>query len=54
MLKVFTKYIAVIIAALAIFSFYFAPRSVVAYNTKNLTAVSQKVQKDILKIPEQK
>jgi len=54
MLKVLMKYIIVVIAAFAISGFYLAPKSVVAYNTKNLTAVSQTVQEGVLKVAEQK
>lgn len=54
MLKVFTRYISIIIAFFVIFGFYIAPRSVVAYNTKNLIAVSRTAQEDILKVAEQK
>lgn len=45
------KYIWIIITMLMVFSFYFTPRSIVAYNTRNLTAVSSKtVEADILKV----
>jgi hypothetical protein len=54
MLKTIEKYMVIIIAAFVIFNFYFAPRSVVAYNTRNLTSVSQTVQEDILKVAQEK
>ncbi|WP_422444243.1 hypothetical protein [Thermoanaerobacterium sp. DL9XJH110] len=53
MIKFIYRSIMVVIAALILSNFYFAPRSVVAYNTNNLTSVSRTVYRDFLKLAQQ-
>lgn len=54
MLKVLIRYVAIIIAAFIICSFYFDKASVVAYNTRNLMLIDQTAPKDVLKLVQEK
>ncbi|HHW02979.1 MAG TPA: hypothetical protein GXX35_09230 [Thermoanaerobacterales bacterium] len=54
MYEAIKRYVLIIITAFVLLSFYSLPKSVVAYNTRNLTPVSEAVREDVLKVAQEK